>query len=441
MALSGLDIFFIILYFLILIFIGYISSRKQSEEDFLIGERNLGALRTMFTVNASKMGSILMAFVALVFLWGFAAVWYFIGAFIGMLLFLIFAIRVRNLSQNKYYTLADYFRYNYGKKTAKLASIGGIILMFGFLVINLIAGTKIFVFFTNWPFWAGSIIMALIVLTYLLLAGYRAVVKTDVLQYIAMFTIMVLMAILLFDGSLIPSSEWNILNINPFEAFGFLFGGILSSFGIPDLWQRVYSAKSNKELKKGWLLSVFIYAIMVVLLSLVALTVKVKFPSIVPDFALIHAFDNLLPAGLVGLAVVLLFAAIMSSADTYIFAGASSIVQDFSNKNKKETIKLIRKTIFLFVTLATLVSILIQDLIIGSYIFVAFAIVIAIQAIATWFNKNVKPISLNLGFSLGYLGLGIGIINGFFNGFSPSMIAYVLIGSILGLIIGQIFKR
>ena len=53
---------------MILIWIGFTSYKKQSEEDFLIAERNLGAWRTMFTVNAGQIGSILMTFVA-VSLW------------------------------------------------------------------------------------------------------------------------------------------------------------------------------------------------------------------------------------------------------------------------------------------------------------------------------------------------------------------------------------
>lgn len=441
MALGTLDISIIIIYFIILLLIGYFSSRKQKEEDFLIAERKLGTWRTMFTVNASKVGSILMTFVALVFLWGLAAVWFFIGIILGMLIFLPFAIRLRNLSKGRYYTLADYFKYNFGRKAAKFASVGGIILLFGYLVLNLIAGAKIFVFFTEWSFWVGAIIMIIIVLVYILLAGYRAVVKTDVIQYIAIFIIMALMAGLLFQGSLIPPSEWNIFTLKFMDLIGFLLAGTLSAFALPDLWQRVYSAKTNKELKRGWLLSIVVYAITVFLLSLVALTVKSRFPGVDPDFALIHAFANLLPAGLVGLAVILLFAAIMSSADTYIFTSASSAIQDFFKGNKKEIIKKMRKAIFIIAILATLIAILIQNLVIGSYIFVSFVIVIAVQVIATWIKKDINRPSLLFGFTFGYITLAICIISSFVgDGFKPIFVSYVLGGSILGLIFGKIFS-
>ena len=73
-SLSMWDLLLILAYFAILVTIGYLSSRRQSDEDFLIAERKLGAWSTMATVNASKTGSIIMIFVAMVYLWGFSAI-------------------------------------------------------------------------------------------------------------------------------------------------------------------------------------------------------------------------------------------------------------------------------------------------------------------------------------------------------------------------------
>ena len=86
--LNGLDFLLIVIYFVSLILLGYFSSRKQGAEDFLIAERKLGKWSTMATINASKTGSILMTFVAFVYLWGVAALWYFIGVITGMLVFI-----------------------------------------------------------------------------------------------------------------------------------------------------------------------------------------------------------------------------------------------------------------------------------------------------------------------------------------------------------------
>ncbi|MBU1198778.1 MAG: hypothetical protein KKF46_06345 [Nanoarchaeota archaeon] len=151
-SLSSFDFALIFIYFIVLLLIGYFTHRKQKPDDFLIAQRKLGTWSTMATINASKSGSILMIFVALTYLWGFSAVWYFIGVIIGIAIFIPFALKLKQISKQKFYTLADYFKNRYGKTSAVFASLISIFLMLGLAVLNIIAGTKIFVFFTGWPF-------------------------------------------------------------------------------------------------------------------------------------------------------------------------------------------------------------------------------------------------------------------------------------------------
>ncbi len=444
--LSTIDLLLIFLYFAVLLLIGYFTSRKQKEEDYLIAERNLGSWSTMATINASKTGSVLMIFVALVYIWGISALWFFIGMTLGILVFLPFALRLKEQSQKRYYTLADYFKYNYGKTPAIFASLITIFIMFGFLIMNLIAGTKIFVFFTSWPFWICSIIMVFIVLVYLLMGGFKAVVRTDILQYAAMFFILIFLALSLFGGTLIPPSEWNFFKADIGTMIGFFLIGLLTPFAMPDLWQRVYSSKSKKTLRNGILLSAFVYFIFALLLALVALVVKLNFPAIDPDLALIHGFAYLVPSGFLGLAVLLLFAAIMSSIDTYIFTGASSIIQDFFNWDKRKTVRGIKKVIFCLAILGTIVAILIQNLVISSYIFISCVTVLSVVVITTWIKKKTKPLTLSIGFLIGLFCLAsILIYFGLFaGGIKPILAIFALLSTIIGLLIGgaiSFFKK
>ena len=441
MALGSLDLLFIFLYFAVLLFIGYYSSKRQTEEDYLIASRNLGTWETMMTTNASKSGSILMTFVAFVYLWGFSAVWYFVGVVFGALLFIPFAMKVKGQITDKHYTLPHYFKFAYGKKVGYLASLVSILLMFGVLVINLIAGTKLFVFFTGWSFWVCSLLVMVVVLLYILMAGFNAVVKTDILQYIAMMSILLVLFLLLFNGSLIPASEWDVFQADISVIIGFFVVGVMFAFGSPDLWQRVYSARGKPEIKKGLLLSVFIYAIMAFLLALIALTVKVQFPGIDPDLALIHGFANLLPHGLLGLSVILLFAAIMSTVDTYLFTASASLVQDFFDWNKKKTISYLRKVVLVLAILATAISVWIQDLIIGSYIFVCFVVVLAIAVLATWIKPSINARTLVFEFVFGLIGLVAFVANSLSKGeIDPLIVIFVLGCSLFGLLVGSIFS-
>ena len=442
-ALSSFDFILILIYFIVLIVIGYLSSRKESKEDFLIAKRNLNSWQTMATINASKTGSVLMIFVAMTYLWGVAAIWYFIGMVLGNLIFIPFGLKLKEESKARYYTLADYFKYNYGKNIAYLVSLLTIFLMFGFAVINLIAGTKIFFFFTGWPFWLCAIIMVTIIITYLLLGGFNAVVKTDIIQYFAMVIIIVILAFTLFNGSLIPASEWNLFKADLGTMIGFFLVGIIFPFAMPDMWQRVYSAKNKTSLRNGLLLSAIVYFVFAFLLSLISLTVKNSFLDIDPDLALIHGFSNLLPVGLIGLSIVLVFSAIMSSLDSYIFTASSSIVQDFYKINKEKTIRKMRITMVILALLAILLGIVLRDLIISSYLFLPFILLLGVCVIATWIRKKIKSLTLIIGFLIGvFATIGLLLYDTLVIGeIKPELAITAILATIVGLFIGGIISK
>jgi len=436
--LSRLDIALMIMYFVALLIIGYFTSKKQKDEDYLIADRKLNAWSTMMTLNATKTGSILILFTAFVYLWGFSAIWFFIGIISGVFLFIPFALKLKE-EDSRYYTLADYFRCNYGKKSAYFASVLTIFFMFGFLVVNLIAGAKIFTFFTGMSFWISSLIIMAIVLTYLVLSGYRAVVKTDVLQYFAIFFIMLILAVLLFSGSLIPASEWNFFSADLITIIGFFIVGLFVPFASPEIWQRVYSAKGKKEVIRGFLGSIVPYGIVAFLLALIALTVKINFPDVNPDVALIHGFANMLPPGILGISLVLLFSAIMSTIDTYAFTAASSIVNDFVKSTRKDMVKRMRIVITLVLILAVITAIAIQDLILGTYIFISLSMVLSVVVLATWIKKSIKQRSLLFGFIIGIMASLVFLIIGIVKGdVSPTIVVVSLIASVIGVVIGGI---
>ena len=81
-----------------------------------------------------------------------------------------------------------------------------------------------------------------------------------------------------------------------------------------------------------------------------------------PDLALIAGFTRLLPAGFLGLGLVIFFAAIMSSADSYLFAGISILLQDFYARfkplEKKMLVRLFRYAIAGVLGLSLFLSIL-----------------------------------------------------------------------------------
>ena len=238
------------------------------------------------------------------------------------------------------------------------------------------------------------------------------------------------------------TSEWNLFDVDAGTIFGFFLIGVMTAFAAPYMWQRVYAAKSKKALTKGFLISVIFYAFFAILLMLLALTIKVKFPNIDPDFALIHGFANLLPAGLLGLAVILIFAAIMSSIDTYIFTASSAVIQDFFVWNKKKTIKYMKWIMFFTTLIATIIVIIIKEVIQGGLIFVSFTIVLAVPILATWIRSKIKESTLLFSFIIGLVGLiSFIIIQLMRDGIEPTIAIAALGFGILGLVIGGIYSK
>ena len=442
--LSTLDFIIIIAYFCIVIFFGYIASRRETKEGYLIADRKLGIWSSVATLNASKTGSILIVFTAFVYIFGFSAIWYFIGASLGYLVFIAFVSRLRKESKNRYYTLADYFYYNYGKLPAVFATIVNIIVMVGFLVTNLIAGAKIFSIFTGWNFWLSALIISAVVLVYLLLGGFKAVVYTDIIQYIGIVAIIVLLAIVITRGLPIMSLDWNFFSAGTATIAGFLIIGLLLPFASPDLWQRVYSAKDKKTAMKGIFYSVLVYMVVCFALAIIALSVKALLPALDPDTALIYGFGKLLIPGLAGLAIVLLFAAVMSSIDTYAFTASSAIIQDFfRNLSKEKTVKYIKIILTLILVAATILVILLQNMVLSTYIFTGFVIVLAIPTLMTWIRKKISLITLTITFLVGYVGIIYFLTTSpvIEPSLVPKMMAVSFSGLILGIIVSTISRK
>jgi SSS family solute:Na+ symporter len=442
MDLSALDLTFIILYFLLVFFVAVWRTKRASEEEFLIAGRKVGILGTLSSINATKTGSIILLFTAILYAYGFSAIWYFIGVAAGYLLFIPFATKLHKYHGEAHYTLADYFFEKYGQLTGKCASILNIFIMLAWLVLNLIASSKVLSFFTGLSFLSSTIIVSLFVLAYLLLGGFKAVVTTDIIQYGAIVVILFVFAFFLAGGTTIPIGEWNLGAAGLKNIAGFFLLGILIPFSAPELWQRVYASKNISIMRKGIFYSVIVYLVVAFLLALVGLAVKTQFPSIDPDTALIYGFANLLPAGLAGLAVVIFFAAFMSSIDTYAYTAASSFTHDFFKKcTKKQLVRIIKLTMTAVIAFSATIAVLVQDLLLGGYMFAGYAIVLAIPVIATWIRPKIKSTTLNTAIIFGTVLLTLMIIKHAIAGtLSPTIVLIAISGSIVGLILGAIIS-
>lgn len=352
--LATLDYLFIATYFVIILTVGWLAGRKETKEEYLIAGRKLKFLQATTTIFSSKIGAgILLTYTALVYLYGLGALWYFIGAIFGYFIFYFFAKKIKRLSDEKqYYTLPDFFFDQKGRLTGYLVSIVVFLSMFGWVVVNFTGGVKVISEYSALNFKSSVILMGIVILTYLLIGGFKAVVKTDVVQTLGIFLLFILMIFLFFTpgNSLIPA-DFNLFSIPVGQIINFFLAGLLFPLASAELWQRVYAIKDEKNLKKSLILASFLYFIIGIVLLLIGLVIRARLAGLDADTSLIVGFSNLLPAGLAGLAVVIFYSAIMSSSDTYLFTSSASLTQDFLQKSghikKKKLLKVMKTSLAL----------------------------------------------------------------------------------------------
>src|SRR3989339_1238773 len=363
-----LTIIFFLIYIAIVVVIGIVSSRKETEEDFMIAERKVEGVQVAATMSAAFFdGAFLAIYIAYVYQYGFSAIWLFIGLALGLLLLKKYAWKIKQKADElKVYSMPEYFFRILGKKNGLMFSFFLVLQFFLLLIVNLIISGKVLAAIFPIPYFLAVIIGGLIVLTYLLLAGFKAVIRTDFFQMIVMFVMSLSVGAFLFGKTTIPVSEFNLGTMGLGNIIGFL---ILTGFGImvaPDLWQRIFATKDERNLKRGLGYSAVILLVLGIVISVVGLATKQLFPNIVPEDALVTGFSHLLPFGLKEFGMVLLYAVALSSSDTTTFVVSSIFTRDLKNYSKKYSEdsmkKLARFFMGLFITLAVIIGIFYQNI-------------------------------------------------------------------------------
>lgn len=442
--LTFFDYLLITIYFIIVLIVGWFAGKKETKEEYLISGRNLSFFDAATTIFASKIGAgILLTYTALVYLYGLGALWYFIGAIFGYLVFYFFAKKIKKLSDEKqYYTLPDFFFDQKGKLTGYLVSVVVFLSMFGWVIVNFTGGAKVISEYSVLSFELSIILMGIVILTYLLVGGFKAVVKTDVIQAFGISLLFILMLFLLFtSGNSLASADFNLFSIPVGQIVNFFLAGLLFPLASAELWQRVYAVKDGKELKKSLILASSLYFVVGVVLLFIGLVIRTKLSDLDADTSLIVGFGNLLPTGLTGLAIVVFYSAIMSSADTYLFTSNSSLTQDFLQKSgyikKENVLKVMKISMALLMILGVILSLLIRDIVDTTFFFVALMMSLGFITLVIWIKPKINKHAINFAIIFSLIGV---VVLAIIQGISTSLVSCSLVLSVLGLLVGSVFN-
>jgi len=421
------------IYSLALIAVTYFFTKNETEEDFLIGGRN----RSSFSILASKFAgavgiSTFITFTGFAYSFGTGIFWLVGGLLLGYLVFAYWASpRVKQLSdEGKFYTFGDMPAYQTKNETTRTLTNGITVFVdfFGVL-LSLVGGAKVIAYFGIMNYEYSVIFTSTIILLYVLLSGFNAVILTDIIQA---FIIIIFLAFTV-NNTLKTDSYTTILANANYEIplsnlIAFIIYGCLSVFGMADRYQLCYAGKSVKAVKNGMLLSIIPIIFVASLLLFIGLKAYMLNQNFDAADAFTHVISKEISQQFLPAFLVLLFAGLMSTADTSIFAISSHLVCQSDVHSK---VKQIRIYTLIVVILATLLSFVWQNIVDITLVGSALRIILAIPTIYILLKKK-NPYQY-MGSAIG--GVLGGIIGISVLGVSPKITMTILIGSLIGLFV------
>lgn len=435
-----LNIILVLIYLVAVLLIGWISGKRETPADFVIASRDVGLLRTSASVFAVLGGEILIFQSALAYTLGFGAFLFWGGVAIGMICFAFAVPKIKSIGDKYgFINLSEYFGLKWGPSNRLFAA--GIIFLtfFTLLVVQFMAVGNIVAPLLNISYTTVVLVAGAVVLGYLLLGGYKAVINTDFLQAILMIALLAGVVSFMDIGPINFAQSTSVPDSG--LLISFLAIGALFIFSSADIWQRVFSARSVTVARNSFFVVAALFLVFGFLITLVGIGAFNHFPNIDPNQAFFWGLSGLLPPWLLGAAIVMVLATIMSTIDTEVYLLASTIAKDFSKGSSQTTdadlSKKIRVSMTILTVVATFIAIFVTDIIITLFALASLGLSLAPAIIVSLFWK-LKPTAIFASMSGGVLAFVALIVLGQFN---PDNAIATLPVALVFLLIGQaIFK-
>lgn len=332
----------VLAYLIFLSGIAIYSSRKvKGEADFVLAGRGLSARVLVGTMLASWIGSgTLIAGSEYAFNHGFAAIWSPAGAWLGIIVVAVLAPRVRRLEQ---FTLPDILELRYNRWAKLLGSITIIIAFTAIvayqirgmgIVLNLVAGIEIT---------TARLIVAAFVIGFTALAGLMSISKMDMVNGIVILIGVIIAVPVLYavgennDAFIAPvSSKLTWTGGLPWsETLAYFLSTCFLLLGDPQIYQKLFSAKDQREARKaviGWVVATIVVEVLVVWLAVEAALLnygKLGAPEIAhPAQTILHAARYAMPLVMGCIFLVVATAIIVSTATSYLLLPATNFTKN-----------------------------------------------------------------------------------------------------------------
>ncbi len=384
-------------FFGIMIAVGLYCRKSATDvSGFVLGGRSVGPWLTAFAYGTSYFSAVIFVGYAGQFGWkfGIASTWIGLGnAFLGSLLaWVVLGRRTRLMTQHlEAATMPEFFGTRYQSKALKIAAA---VIVFVFLIpytASLYNGlSRLFAMaFPSLDYSVCVIVMALLTGVYVIAGGYMATAINDFIQGVIMLIgiVAVIFAVLNLNGgftsslaalamvedasvSSVPGIFSSFFGPDPLGLLGVVVLTSLGTWGLPQMVQKFYAIKSEKDISKGTIISTF-FALIVAggcyFMGGFGRIVPVENitdggGTIIYD-AIVPAMLKNLPDLLIAVVVVLVLSASMSTLSSLVLTSGSTLTIDLikdnlvKNMDEKKQVRFIRAFVVLFIIVSAIIAI------------------------------------------------------------------------------------
>ncbi|MFI3207749.1 MAG: sodium:solute symporter [Eubacteriales bacterium] len=388
---------FLVVFFATMVAVGIYSRKHASSVDgFVLGGRSAGPWLTAFAYGTSYFSAVVFVGYAGQFGWkyGVASTWIGIGnALIGSFLaWSVLGRRTRIMTQHlDAKTMPDFFEKRYGCKWLKIVAS---MIVFIFLIpytASIYNGlSRLFGMAFDVSYTACVIGMAVFTGVYVILGGYMATAINDFIQGIIMLGGIIVVIVMVLNGqggfydaiaslaeieadastSILTSGAYvSFFGPDPINLLGVIILTSLGTWGLPQMIGKFYAIKDEKAIRSGTVISTF-FAIIVSggcyflggfgrLFDNAALydeSGAIVYDTIIPYML------STLPDIIIGIVVVLVLSASMSTLSSLVLTSSSTLTLDLVKGNiikemkEKQTIVFMQAMIVVFITISVVIA-------------------------------------------------------------------------------------
>ncbi len=396
----AIKIVLLVVFFSVMIGVGiYARKSTTNVNDFVLGGRGVGPWLTAFAYGTSYFSSVVFVGYAGQFGWkyGLSSTWIGIGnAVIGSLLaWLVLGRRTRVMTQKlDAKTMPEFFGKRFDSKSLRIV---GSAIAFVFLVpytASIYNGlSRLFGMAFNIDYKVCIVVMALLTGVYVIMGGYMATAWNDFIQGIIMLfgicavIVSVLngqggflsaiqkLSVLSADDVAVPALQGadglfaSFFGPDPMNLMGVVILTSLGTWGLPQMVHKFYAIKDEKAVKTGTIVST-VFAIVISggcyflggfgrLFDTAAIYKEdgsVVYDAIVPQML------STLPDVLIGVVIVLVLSASMSTLSSLVMTSSSTLTLDFlkdvivKEMSEKTQLIVMRVLIAVFIILSVVLA-------------------------------------------------------------------------------------